>query len=88
MPEPEVRDGPGLHHWRIHRGIHSAGSVAAGLYEAIKVVSFAFPFKAALQALDAAVNSASPGIGTSVLHLAALAAAFGVLARVGLRGVD
>ncbi len=36
------------------------GSVAVGVYDAIKVVSFVFPFKATLQALDAAVNGASP----------------------------
>ena len=37
-----------------------AGSVARGLYDAIGSISFVFPFKAALQALDAAVNGASP----------------------------
>jgi len=62
-----------------------AGAVAAGLYDAIKAVSFVFPFKACLQALDAAVNGASPSIGLSLLHLAVLAAAFGALARFGLR---
>jgi ABC-type transport system involved in cytochrome c biogenesis permease component len=65
-----------------------AGSVAGGLYDAIKVISFAFPFKAALQALDCAVNRASPGIGVSILHLAGLTVAFGALARVGLRRAD
>ncbi len=40
-----------------------AGSVASGFYDAIGAVSFAFPFKASLQALDAAVNGASPSIG-------------------------
>jgi len=44
--------------------------------------------KSALQALDAAVNSAAPGIGVSILHLTGLAAAFGLLARVGLRSAD
>jgi ABC-2 type transport system permease protein len=62
-----------------------AGAVAVGLYETIKAVSFAFPFKASLQALDAAVNGASPAIGVSLAHLAALAIVFGVLARLGLR---
>jgi ABC-2 family transporter protein len=63
-----------------------AGSVASGLYDTTRVISFAFPFKAALQALDAAVNSASPGVGVSVLHLTGLAVAFALLGRVGLRG--
>jgi ABC-type multidrug transport system permease subunit len=65
-----------------------AGSVAAGLYDTMRVVSFVFPFKSALQALDAAVNDASPAIGISIVHLAGLTAAFGLLARVGLRSAD
>jgi ABC-2 type transport system permease protein len=65
-----------------------AGSVASGLYDTMRVISFAFPFKSSLQALDAAVNSASPAIGLSILHLAGLTVAFGVLARVGLRGAE
>jgi ABC-type multidrug transport system permease subunit len=65
-----------------------AGSVAAGLYDTMRVISFIFPFKPALQALDAAVNQATPAIGISILHLVGLTAAFGVLARVGLRSAD
>jgi ABC-2 type transport system permease protein len=64
------------------------GSVASGLYDTIRAVSFVFPFKSALQALDAAVNSASPSIGVSIVHLAVLAAVFGLLARLGLRRAD
>ncbi len=62
-----------------------AGSVAAGLYDVIRVLCAIFPFKAALQALDAAVNGASPGLGVSLLHLLGLTALFGVLASLGLR---
>ena len=65
-----------------------AGSVAAGVNDAIDAVSFVFPFKAALQALDAAVNGASPSIGSPLIHLAALTLLFGALARVGLRRAD
>ncbi|MDQ6810397.1 MAG: ABC transporter permease [Actinomycetota bacterium] len=65
-----------------------AGSVAAGLYDTTRVLSFMFPFKASLQALDGAVNGASPAIGVSVAHLAGLTLLFGALARVGLRRVD
>jgi ABC-type multidrug transport system permease subunit len=65
-----------------------SGAVGAGLNDAINVVSFVFPFKAALQALDAAVNGASPSIGLPLVHLAVLTLTFGVLARVGLRQVD
>ncbi len=62
-----------------------AGSVAVGLFDVIRVLCALFPFKAALQALDAAVNGASPGLGVSLLHLLGLTAAFGFLARLGLR---
>jgi len=65
-----------------------AGSVAVGIYDAIGVVSFAFPFKASLEALDAAVNGASPSIGSPLVHLAGLMVLFAALARVGLRRVD
>jgi ABC-type multidrug transport system permease subunit len=65
-----------------------AGSVGHGLYDAISVVSFAFPFKAALQALDAAVNQSSPALPGSLAHLAVLTVVFGALARLGLRRLD
>ncbi|HYM54873.1 MAG TPA: ABC transporter permease [Solirubrobacteraceae bacterium] len=65
-----------------------AGSVSGGFYDAIGAVSFAFPFKASLQALDAAVNRASPSIGVSLVHLAGLTVVFGALARLGLRRVE
>jgi ABC-type Na+ efflux pump permease subunit len=65
-----------------------SGSVAGGLLDAIRALSFVFPFKASLQALDGAVNGASPSIGSSLAHLAALAVAFSALARAGLRRVE
>jgi hypothetical protein len=65
-----------------------AGSVSSGFYDVISVISFVFPFKASLQALDAAVNDASPAIGVSLVHLAALTLVFGVLARVGLKRAE
>ncbi|HSZ06744.1 MAG TPA: ABC transporter permease [Solirubrobacteraceae bacterium] len=65
-----------------------AGSVYGGFYDAISAISFVFPFKAALQALDAAVNGASPAIGLTLVHLAVLAGVFAALARVGLRTVE
>ncbi len=61
-----------------------AGSVAHGFYQAISAISFVFPFKASLQALDAAVNGASPPLAGSLAHLAVLTIVLGALARVGL----
>ncbi len=65
-----------------------SGSVSRGLYDAIGAISFVFPFKSALQALDAAVNGASPGLGVSIVHLLGLTLLFGALARAGLRRLD
>jgi ABC-type multidrug transport system permease subunit len=65
-----------------------SGSVATGLYDVIRAVSFVFPYKAALQALDAAVNGASPSLGGSIVHLLGLTLLFGVLARLGLRRAE
>lgn len=65
-----------------------SGSVAGGLYDAIGAISFVFPYKAALQALDAAVNGASPGIGVSIAHLLGVTLLFAALARIGLRHAE
>jgi hypothetical protein len=65
-----------------------SGSVARGLYDVIGAVSFVFPYEAALQALDAAVNGASPSLGASVAHLLGVTLVFGVLARLGLRQAE
>jgi hypothetical protein len=65
-----------------------SGSVGRGLYDAISAVSFVFPFKAALQALDAAVNQSSPALPGALVHLVVLTVLFGALARIGLRRLD
>jgi ABC-type multidrug transport system permease subunit len=65
-----------------------SGAVGGGLNDAIDAISFVFPFKAALQALDAAVNGASPSLPGPLIHLTVLAAAFGALARLGLRRAE
>jgi ABC-type multidrug transport system permease subunit len=61
-----------------------SGAVAPALYDLIRAVSAIFPFKPALDALDAALNDAG-GLGGPLLHLAGLALAFGALSRVALR---
>ncbi|HEY1450024.1 MAG TPA: ABC transporter permease [Solirubrobacteraceae bacterium] len=65
-----------------------SGAVGAGLNDAIDVVSFVFPFKAALQALDAAVNGSAPSLPGPLAHLAVLSVAFGALAWFGLRSAE
>jgi len=65
-----------------------AGSVGGGFYDAIGVVSFVFPFKASLQALDTAVNRASPALAGSLVHLLGLTILFAALARIGLRRAE
>jgi ABC-type multidrug transport system permease subunit len=61
-----------------------SGAVGPALYDVIRAVSAAFPFKPTLDALDAALNDAGDLAGP-LLHLAALAVAFGVLSRIALR---
>ncbi len=65
-------------------GLVPSGAVAPAVYDLIRVVSAAFPFKPALDALDAALNDAG-GMAGPLLHLAALALAFGAISRVALR---
>lgn len=61
-----------------------AGSVAAGLYDAIRAVSALFPFRPALQAVQAALNGTEPKLPQTLAHLAVLTAAYLALARVAL----
>jgi ABC-type transport system involved in cytochrome c biogenesis permease component len=62
-----------------------SGAVSSGLYDVVRTVSALFPFKATLQALDAALNDAQPGILGPLAHLAALTLAYVALARLALR---
>ena len=62
-----------------------SGATATGLYRAIEVVNFVLPFKATLQALDAAINDAVPALPGPLAHLALLTLAFTVLARLAMR---
>ena len=63
-----------------------SGSVSSGLYDVIRLISAAFPFKPALQALDAALNGGD--LGVPLLHLLALTLVFGAVARLSLRRFD
>jgi ABC-type multidrug transport system permease subunit len=61
-----------------------SGAVAPALYDVIRAISAAFPFKPALDALDAALNDAGD-LGGPLLHLAGLALVFGALSRIAVR---
>ena len=61
-----------------------SGSVSQTLYDVTSAISAVFPFKPALDALNAALNDAG-GLGKALVHLAVLVAGYGVLARVSLR---
>ena len=60
-----------------------AGAVDGTLYDLIAIVSGAFPFKPALNALDAALTGGA--LLAPLGHLAALSAAFALVARLSLR---
>jgi len=60
-----------------------SGAVAPALYDVIRAISAIFPFKPALDALDAALNDAGD-LGGPLLHLAGLTLAFGALGRLAL----
>jgi ABC-2 type transport system permease protein len=51
----------------------------------VRIASAIFPFKAALDAINAGLNNADPGLGKPLAHLAILAVVYTAIARVGLR---
>jgi len=61
-----------------------SGAIDGTLYDVIRVVSGAFPFKPALDALDAALGGGG-ALLAPLAHLAALTVAFAAIARVALR---
>jgi ABC-type multidrug transport system permease subunit len=62
-----------------------SGVVAAWVYDLVRIASAIFPFKPALDAINAALNDASPGLAGPLAHLVALAVAYTAIARAGLR---
>jgi ABC-2 type transport system permease protein len=62
-----------------------SGAVGSGVYDVVRVLTAAFPFKPALQAMTAALDSAGAGIAGPLVHLAVLIAVYGTLARLALR---
>ncbi len=62
-----------------------ADAVSGTLKRVLDAVSFVFPFKAALDAVNNAFNGTAPGIVGPLIHLAVLTVVFGALARLALR---
>jgi ABC-2 type transport system permease protein len=61
-----------------------SGAVSQGLFDVLRVISALFPFRAALDATDAALNDAG-GLGRALLHLAALTLGWSAVARLALQ---
>ncbi len=60
-------------------------AVSGTLKTVLDAVAFLFPFKPALDAANNAFSGTAPGIGWPLVHLAALAVVFGLVARVSVR---
>ena len=62
-----------------------SGTVSAAAFDVIEVVRALFPFNPALDALEGALSEAGPAVGVAIAHLAAIVAAYALLARLALR---
>jgi ABC-2 type transport system permease protein len=62
-----------------------SGGVSPLLYDVIRVISAAFPFKPSLDAIDAAINDSGTSLMQSLAHLTGLIVVFGGAAWAGLR---
>jgi ABC-2 type transport system permease protein len=62
-----------------------SGGVSPLLYDIIRVISAAFPFKPALDAIDSAINNSGENMLLALAHLAGLVVVFGAAAWAGLR---
>jgi ABC-2 type transport system permease protein len=62
-----------------------SGTVNLTVFHVIEVVRALFPFDPALDAIQGALDAAGPDLLLPLIHLAAIAAAYGVLARLALR---
>jgi len=62
-----------------------SGGVSPLLYDVIRVISAAFPFKPALDAIDLAINDSGASLGVALAHLGGLVLVFGGAAWAGLR---
>jgi ABC-type multidrug transport system permease subunit len=63
----------------------SSGTVSPGLFHAIEVIRALFPFNPALNAMSGGLEASGSGLGLPIFHLAILAVAYLVVARLALR---
>ena len=64
-------------------GFVPSGATSPAVYDVVRGVSSAFPFRPALRGIEDALDG--NGLATAMAHLAALALAYGALARLALR---
>jgi ABC-2 type transport system permease protein len=62
-----------------------SGAVSKGLFDVIRVISAAFPFKAALELTNTALNDTGNSMWLPLAHLAVLTLAFTAIGRLALR---
>jgi len=62
-----------------------SGTVSATVFDALEIFRALFPFHPALNAMESGLDSAAPGIGLPLLHLAILVVVYATLARLALR---
>jgi ABC-2 type transport system permease protein len=62
-----------------------SGTVSPFVFDVLEFVTALFPFSPALDAISGALDEAGPSIWVPLLHLAALALAYGALARLALQ---
>jgi ABC-2 type transport system permease protein len=60
-------------------------SVSHGVHAVLAVISFAFPFRAGLDAINDAFSGGGPALELPLIHLAVLTVAFWALGRLALR---
>ena len=62
-----------------------SGTVSATVFDLLEVFRALFPFDPALDAMSAGLDASGSGVGLRLVHLVALTAAYGALARLALR---
>lgn len=62
-----------------------SGTVSPAMFDVIRALAGAFPFAPAQKAMAGALDAAGPDVPVQILHLLALTAVYGLLARIALR---